>query len=184
MATDTIPTPQTLNFRDDGKFPNSQLPVLIYRQAVTQSAKSSGLAVQFENLFANHNWKNSWRNGVYDFAHYHSTSHEVLAVYDGCAILHLGGLIVGADIEVSTGDVLVIPAGVAHQRVSSSSDFKVVGAYPDGREWDVLRGHPDERPMADERIAELSVPTTDPVYGKKGPLMQLWHDAGEASNNT
>ena len=72
------------------------------------------------------------------------------------------------------GDVIVIPAGVAHQNIGSSADFAVVGAYPDGREWDLLRGLPGERPQADHNIATLPIPDYDPIYGPQGPLRQAW----------
>ena len=50
----------------------------------------------------------------------------------------------------------------------------VVGAYPEGREWDLLRGRPGERPKADRNIAALSIPDNDPIYGAEGPLRQIW----------
>jgi uncharacterized protein YjlB len=69
----------------------------------------------------------------------------------------------------------VIPAGVAHQRVLASTDFLVVGCYPPGQEdWDLLRGNPEDRPKADENIANVPLPETDPVAGKEGALLQHW----------
>jgi uncharacterized protein YjlB len=73
------------------------------------------------------------------FLNYHSTSHEVLGVHSGVATLRLGGEH-GKNVEVVAGDVVIIPAGVAHQNLSSSDDFGVVGAYPGGHDWDLLRG--------------------------------------------
>jgi uncharacterized protein YjlB len=75
---------------------------------------------------------------------------------------------------VHAGDVIVIPAGVAHQNIGASDDFGVVGAYPGGREWDLLRGLPGERPKADENIAALPLPKNDPIYDTKGPLRRIW----------
>jgi uncharacterized protein YjlB len=77
-------------------------------------------------------------------------------------------------VDVHSGDVIVIPAGVAHQKIEASGDFAVVGAYPDGREWDLLRGEPSERPQADKNIAALPIPDDDPIYGPEGPLLQIW----------
>jgi len=65
------------------------------------------------------------------------------------------------------GGVIVIPAGVAHQNVGSSGDFGVVGAYPDGRDWDLLRGQPGERPQADKNNDVSCGPSfghDDPVF--------------------
>jgi uncharacterized protein YjlB len=170
--------PEQLHFRDDGTFPNSPLPLLFYRHAITTDAKDRASA--FEQRFAENDWTNSWRNGVYTFPHYHSTSHEVLGVYGGTATLRLGGEH-GKNVEVRAGDVIVIPAGVAHQNVGASDDFGVVGAYPGGREWDLLRGLPGERPKADRNIAALPTPDCDPIYGAKGQLRQIWKITGAGS---
>ena len=117
---------------------------------------------------------------VYSFPHYHSTSHEVLGVYSGTATLRLGGEH-GKNVEVNAGDVIVIPAGIAHQNIGADDAFGVVGAYPDGREWDLLRGLPGERPKADHNIAALPTPENDPIYGAEGPLRRIWKDAGANS---
>src|SRR5688572_31192889 len=95
-------TPILRHFEDDGKIPNSKMPLLIYKRAF------SGVSAKIvRQHFANNGWTNSWKNGVYSFHHYHSTSHEVLGVYSGKALLHLGGEN-GEKFEVETGDVIVI----------------------------------------------------------------------------
>src|SRR5262245_39114304 len=166
--------PEKLSFRDDGIFPNSPLPLLFYRQPLALKAKNP--ASIFEERFAENDWTNSWRNGVYSFPHYHSTSHEVLGVYSGTAKLRLGGEN-GQNVDVQAGDVIVIPAGVAHQNLGASDDFGVVGAYPGGRDWDLLRGLPGERPKADENIAALPTPEKDPIYGAEGSLKRIWRSS-------
>jgi uncharacterized protein YjlB len=163
--------PEQFRFNDDGVFPNSVLPLLVYRQALLADGQDP--ASLFEERFAGNDWCNSWRNGVYPFAHYHSTTHEILGVYCGAAMLRLGGEH-GRNLDVQSGDVIVIPAGVAHQKIDASSDFAVVGAYPDGRDWDLMRGLPGERPKADRKIATLPIPENDPIYGGDGPLRQIW----------
>jgi uncharacterized protein YjlB len=165
--------PDQLIFKDDGVFPNSPLPLLFYRRALAGSTEDP--ASIFEKRFAENEWTNSWRDGVYNFPHYHSTSHEVLGVYSGAATLRLGGEH-GKNLEVHRGDVIVIPAGVAHQKINAIEDFGVVGAYPEGRDWDLLRGSPGERPKADHNIAGLPIPDNDPIYGAKGPLLRIWKD--------
>jgi uncharacterized protein YjlB len=164
--------PEQASFEDDGAIPNSRLPLLLYRRVLTPDTED--LAAVFEARLASNDWTRSWRNGVYSFHHYHSTSHEVLAVHRGAATLQLGGAQHGGRFAVKAGDVLVIPAGVGHKNLSSSADFRVVGAYPGGRQWDLLRGLPGERPSADRNIAGVPLPERDPLYGAEGPLLRLW----------
>jgi uncharacterized protein YjlB len=162
--------PEQLLFKDDGKIPNSKFPLLLYKNAFT--ARNDEGAEWLEQHFAKNNWTNSWRNGVYNFHHYHSTSHEVLGVYSGTALLHLGGD-QGQKIRVAAGDIIVIPAGVGHKNLESEG-LGIVGAYPDGRSWDINRGLPGERPKTDETIAALPIPATDPLQGKTDGLIKLW----------
>ncbi len=76
--------------------------------------------------------------------------------------------------EVTAGDVLIIPAGVAHKNLGATADLGVVGAYDRGREWDMNYGKPGERPNADVKIARVPLPQMDPVYGAHGPLLEKW----------
>jgi uncharacterized protein YjlB len=163
--------PETVLFKDDGAIPNNRLHLLLYRAVLPVSGDDPASSVV--QLFASNNWTNSWRNGIYPFHHYHSTSHEVLGVYRGSVTVRLGGE-QGKDFDVRAGDVIVIPAGVGHKNLGASDDFGVVGAYPDGRTWDLLRGKPGERPQADRNIASLPIPDNDPVYGGAGPLRTIW----------
>ena len=75
---------------------------------------------------------------------------------------------------VEKGDVLVIPAGVAHINLGEENDVICVGGYPGGRDYDIKRGRKDERPRADKNIAEVPLPQTDPVFGKRGGLLKIW----------
>jgi uncharacterized protein YjlB len=69
---------------------------------------------------------------------------------------------------------VVIPAGVAHKKLSASPELGVVGAYPQGKDWDLQYGDADDRPRADQNINRVAVPATDPVYGVDGPLTEFW----------
>jgi len=152
---------------DDGTFPNNRQPLLFY----TGAEPADPAAI--ESLFDRNGWPGAWRNGVYPYHHYHSTAHEALGVYGGSAAIQFGGP-GGATREVRAGDVVVIPAGVAHRCLEASPDFRVVGAYPRGQRWDMCYGRPGERPEADRRIAALSDPEADPVQGAGGALGRLW----------
>ena len=175
-STETpIATPgEVLHFglADDGTFPNNPaLPLLLYLQALNLPDKNA--AAEVEHLLARNRWTGSWRDGIYSYHHYHSTAHEVLAVYGGSATVQFGGPD-GITQRVAVGDVVVIPAGVAHKNLGCSGDFAVVGAYPDGQDWDMCYGKAGERPRADDNIKRVAKPKTDPVYGTKGPIFDHW----------
>jgi len=157
--------------KDDPIFPNSKLKLLVYRKAVELLEKDP--ASIFEQLFAANKWQGSWRNGIYPYHHYHSTAHEVLGIYRGWANVQLGGEN-GLALEIQAGDVIIIPAGVAHKKLRSSPDFGVVGAYPGGQDWDMNYGKPGERPNADRNIERVALPKLDPIYGANGPLLEKW----------
>jgi uncharacterized protein YjlB len=157
--------------QDDGLFPNNEkLPLLIYKQAIQLK---SGDAATVEELFEENQWGNSWRNGIYNYHHYHSKAHEVLGIYQGEAEVQLGGP-EGIKVKVQTGDVIIIPAGVSHKNLRASADFACVGAYPPAQTADMNYGQKSERPGVDEHIAKVPLPENDPVYGKNGPLTQQW----------
>jgi uncharacterized protein YjlB len=154
--------------KDDGQFPNSSLFVLIYKKVFGKCSASD-----FEKIFEANDWKNSWRNGIYDYHHYHSITHEVLGVYEGMAKVQFGGPS-GIIETIEKGDVVIIPAGVAHKCVEAEKDFKCVGAYPDGKDFDIKKGAPSERPEADKNINDVPLPDKDPVYGAGGLLALNW----------
>lgn len=161
---------ETYHFKDDGSIPNNTLPLLVYKFAFPIG---ESLAEVMEETFASHNWTNSWRNGVFPYHHYHSITHEVLGIYAGSAQVQLGGE-QGEKIDVEAGDVIVIPAGVGHKKISASDDFAVIGAYPNGKDYDLMTGKVGERPGADKRIAAVPLPDTDPVLGKEGGIAEYW----------
>jgi len=158
-------------FEDDGRFPNNgNLPLVIVTAALDRAALSPE---KFERTFTQNGWPAAWRNGLYDHHHYHSTAHEVLGVYEGWVKARFGGP-GGETFKAGAGDIIIIPAGVAHCNVGQSKDFRVVGGYPAGQQWDTMSGADGERPAADERIAEVAKPLSDPVFGPTGPLMKFW----------
>jgi uncharacterized protein YjlB len=80
----------------------------------------------------------------------------------------------GEELEVEAGDVAVLPAGTGHQRLSSTPDLLVIGAYPPGGHYDLCRGTSAEHARALATIARVPLPATDPVLGADGPLVRLW----------
>ena len=80
---------------------------------------------------------------MYKQSHYHSTTHECLGIISGAATLRFGvsdeeDTSAGKELSVQPGDMLVIPAGVAHRAVEHTPDFLMVGSYPNGaKQWDM-----------------------------------------------
>lgn len=162
--------PEVLHLSRNGWMPNNErLPVLIYHGAFAASGDDP--AAVFEKAFEQNGWPPQWRNGVYDFHHYHSTAHEVLGFARGQAQLMLGGE-GGHTLTVHAGDVAVLPTGTGHCNLGSSDDFLVVGAYPPNQNWDICRSAPSAADQ--ERMRKLPFPHADPVRGPSVPLTALW----------
>ncbi len=164
--------PQAFRFEDDGLIPNHpEWPLIVYRGAV-RFRQAFDPAAALEDLFHSNGWGQSWRNGVYDFAHYHSMIHEVLGVAKGSAEIRFGGER-GRALAIEAGDVAILPAGTGHQRLSASSNFLVVGAYPPTGTYDLCRSKEDhDRSL--KSIPKVPTPGDDPVYGSGGPLLAVW----------
>lgn len=160
---------ETILLSRNGWMPNNdRFPVLLYRRAFEVTGD---VAAHMEQAFETNQWPPQWRNGVYTFHHYHSTAHEVLGFAAGTAQLMLGGE-GGHTLSVHPGDVLVLPTGTGHCRLSASADFLVIGAYPPEQHWDICRAAPDE--AAQQRMRALPFPPCDPVAGPQGELPKAW----------
>jgi uncharacterized protein YjlB len=165
-------TPLAFHFADDGETPNNPvLPLLVYRGVLTRDAADP--AALFEKAFDSHGWGRSWRNGIFDFLHFHTRAHEVLGIARGRACVQFGGAR-GQELDVEAGDVVVLPAGTGHRRMSASADLLVVGAYPDNSGLDQKRPGQIDHARAVAAIAAVPLPLQDPVYGADGQLMARW----------
>jgi uncharacterized protein YjlB len=170
--TPQMPVVETHHFVDDGTVPNSPLPLVVYRGALPDSGDR---AAACEQMFARNGWPDSWRNGIYAHHHYHSTAHEVLGIARGHARVRLGGER-GQTVELSAGDVVVIPAGIAHKREEASGDLLVIGSYPRGQQPDICRADPARHDGALANIKAVPLPDADPVTGQAEPLLQHWQN--------
>jgi uncharacterized protein YjlB len=163
--------PHSFIFADDGLVPNNPMPFLVYKDAVDVANGHPEKTI--EGLFGANGWGDMWRNGVYDYLHYHATVHEALGVARGHARVRFGGDS-GKEFEISAGDVVVLPAGTGHQCLSATPDFCVIGAYPPGPKMQVTRPTPENHRKALKTIPQVPLPKTDPVMGEGGPLTRLW----------
>lgn len=158
------------------RLPNSTVvkkPLLVYRSvfdgdaaAVESHLKSVGVVVP------------QWRYSMYSTTHFHSTSHEVLSVTSGRAKLCFGGEENPDRVTptVQAGDVMVVPAGMAHRLLEDlsgpSGGFEMVGSYPIGYHWDMCYGMSGE----DDKINNIrTLPwfTQDPIFGEHGPALDV-----------
>ena len=162
--------PAAIRLQPNGWVPNNALPVLHYR-GVLGGDGPQDRASAFEALFTRNGWPPDWRNGVYGYHHFHSTAHEALGFAAGTAKLVLGGP-GGVEVDVRPDDVIVLPVGTGHCRLTASGDFLRRRRLPRGQRWDICRDAPTAEMTA--RMQSLPRPTSDPVAGEKGPLTSLW----------
>ena len=154
-----------------GDIPNHpRWPLLVYPGAVR--IEGADPAAAFEEAFTRNAWPAAWRDGVFPFHHYHSNAHEVLGVYEGEVTVQFGGD-TGVLVTARPGDVIVLPAGTGHKRVSSRGSLGVVGAYPEGSRPDTCRAAAGGEEAA-AAVARVPLPRCDPLYGAAGPLFQHW----------
>jgi uncharacterized protein YjlB len=165
--------PITHMFADDGAIPNNAaLPLVLYRGGIDLAGSPHPEHV-IEKTFATNGWGGMWRNGIYRYAHYHSMIHEAMGIARGRATVSFGGK-KGKHIEITAGDVVILPAGTGHQLVTQTHELVVIGAYPPSGKFDLCRGSKAEHTKALARIAKVPAPETDPVFGEDGPLIALW----------
>jgi uncharacterized protein YjlB len=121
-------------------------------------------AAAFEALFDRNRWPAAWRNGVFPFHHFHTNAHEVLGVYSGEVTVQFGGDS-GVVVTARPGDVIVLPAGTGHKKVSSRGALGIVGAYPAGQHPDMRTPLLSSARRSVEAVAGVPLPECDPVHG-------------------
>lgn len=154
-----------------GNVPNHpRWPLLLYPGAL---AAENDLAAAFEVLFDRNGWPAAWRNGIYPFHHFHCNAHEALGVYSGEVTAQFGGDD-GIVLTARPGDVIVLPAGTGHKRLSARGALGIVGAYPAGQHPDMCTPLLPNLQQHADAIARVALPPRDPVYGDGGPLLGHW----------
>ena len=141
-------------------------PLLVYAGVVKDPRPEA-----FEELFTRNRWPAAWRNGVFPFHHYHPDGHEALGIYSGEVTVQFGGE-AGVTLSAHPGDVIVLPAGTGHKKLSSRGSLGVVGAYPEGTRPGTSKAGFTAKTLA-LRLA-VPLPACDPVYGPGGPLFTYW----------
>jgi uncharacterized protein YjlB len=129
----------TYNLPPTELIPNSPQPLLHYPKLLSDNEIS---ADRVHNLFSSNGWQTQWifRYGPTQPSHYHSTTHECMAVLSGTAKIRFGVADLddsaigegkeegGVEVDAQPGDVFVIPAGVAHKTFDTTvgSTFKLL----------------------------------------------------------
>lgn len=177
--------------------------------------------------FKKNSWDVQWvtRYGQYQRSHYHGTSHEAMIVISGPGRIRWGAADLSEDwkehtygtaheggaleIEANTGDVFVIPAGVAHKSYDPSATeesfgyldgagqgtkgdqlrtalvevpplgFTMMGAYPRGFSWTWQEGGDNDGNF--QKVWDIPNPALDPVKGEKGGVHEHWNQSGLTS---
>ncbi|OCK77354.1 hypothetical protein K432DRAFT_428070 [Lepidopterella palustris CBS 459.81] len=175
------PTPEVYYFSPTSHVPNSVLPVLIYRKVLPAHPTAVSTRDALE--------KNLWLQGgvfkTYRTHHFHSVTHECYAVFKGSSRLLLGRGPLddtegGVEVDVSVGDIIVLPAGVSHCSVDSEGEYEYLGLYPEGSpKWDnnFCKADAGETAEKARNACSVPIPQYDPVYGKDGPLVGIWKKA-------
>ena len=166
-----MPETETFTFAPDGGMPNNRLPLLVYRGALPPALQAPGGC---QALLARNEWGGNWVDGVFDYWHFHVTGHEVLGCVAGEAEIGFGGDS-GIRTTFRLGDVVAIPAGVGHKRLSEKrGGFTVVGGYPPGQNGAISRPGEHTLEEAQRLIADLALPRGDPLSGPEGPMIAAW----------
>lgn len=153
--------PELLHLKSNRPYPNNGMPVLIYRHVVS----GENLTAEIESLFQGNGWQGTWRNGIFDYHHFHATAHEVLGCARGSVDVLLGGPD-GEVVSLKAGDIVLLPAGISHKNVGHSADYLIIGAYPPGQSADMEYGDEDRYDDVLASIARVPPPERDPVTGE------------------
>lgn len=148
--------------------PNSPYPLLHYPGLLSSqisNASSQPVAPQVNSIFMSNGWRTHWifRYGQTQSSHYHSGTHECMAVLSGTATIRFGVADTDSDLDVSTygdgkesggielearaGDVFLLPAGLAHKTYDTTKAKFALLTPGDG--------HGIEMPVGESREEEV-----------------------------
>jgi uncharacterized protein YjlB len=131
-ATNISPPETYLITRSTPHVPNSRFPVLVYRSVLPANPTPESICAAIEP----HDWIKGGVFKHYPAHHFHSVTHELYAVFKGHSRLLLGrGPLDAAkedgdlEVELRTGDCIVLPAGVAHCCMNTTSFWPAKISY-------------------------------------------------------
>jgi len=144
--------------------PNSPLPVVLIRSALTPNVSAKGR--RFREAFRRRGWTGIWADTVYDYTHFHSNAHEVLGIAKGKVTVFWE-----APKADDSGSRLAICSGFLPAwdiaGFGEATGLKVIGAYPPGQSHFTMK-------RKGRAVPRVRLPDTDPFYGPAGPLTRCW----------
>lgn len=159
--------------KENPPYPNSPLPVIHYAKVLDDFVEGVDAEEATKNLLKENNYTNAWTGGIHPYHHFHSNTHEVLVCIEGQATVQLGGP-GEKEFPFKKGDAFLLPAGVAHKCVEASDDFSIIGAYPDGVEFDMQTGDTENYDAIQQRANDVPIPEKDPLTGSDGAVQGYW----------
>ena len=148
--------------------PNSPHPLLHY-PGVLLSSPDTMTAPTVHDRFTSNGWRTQWifRYGSTQRSHYHSATHECMAVLSGSATIRFGVADTtddmdanttggaweqgGVEVQANAGDVFILPAGTAHKTYETrpEAEFKLL-TPGDGHRIDASQQDGDVRRALEE----------------------------------
>ncbi|KAK0642690.1 Uncharacterized protein DIS24_g8787 [Lasiodiplodia hormozganensis] len=206
MAVNQV-EPETFWVKPTPHSPNSALPVVVYRKALSDTSPENILT-----LIERNGWLKGGHWKTFKVPHFHSNTHECYGIVRGSSTYQLGKSPLDADVDeegnvngktffAQAGDIFVLPvrttsstnsfllltvfeAGVSHCSIESEGEYEYIGLYPegdlvDGSRWDInwAKDTPEKTSELAKKCASVPIPEKDPLYGLGGPLTKLWRDA-------
>lgn len=159
-------------FQPSAGVPNSGLPLVLWKGRAPRS-QDGGRDIC--RLYERNGWQGTWVYHVFPYWHFHTLGHEVLTGVAGSARIGFGGE-GGIEVDVEPGDVVIIPAGVGHKRLTSSEGFLVAGGYPPGQSGNIVRPGDIDEAVLRRAIEAVALPETDPISGKADGVVAAWRE--------
>lgn len=153
MAVNQV-EPETFWVKPTPHSPNSALPVVVYRKALSDTSPENILtSIERNGWLKGGHWK------TFKVPHFHSNTHECYGIVRGSSTYQLGKSPLDADVDeegnvngmtffAQAGDIFVLPvrttssmnsfllltifeAGISHCSIESEGEYEYIGLYPE-----------------------------------------------------